>query len=1845
MKKSTLLLLIGTVLIIILAIIFGRPKSKKEYNTQNPEIHNYISSYSSGIISSKSSIKVRLVDDIDSAKAATVITGNLFSFEPTIDGEARWIDSRTIEFIPNEKLPSGEFYNVELKLSKLIDVPASFKDFKFAFQIIKQNLELSFDKISNYNSKDLKWQIVEGAVLAADVIEIADLEEAFSANLNNEKFAIKFRNTSSPKIYEFRIDSVPRTDEDAMLYINCIGNNLGFDQNNTFNFAIPDINNFKIIQAKVTQQPNQYLSIIFSDPIDLEQSIKGFALIDNKNVKITIEGNTLKVFPLRRLIGNHKLTVFKGIKNSIGIKTKEDKEINIQFDEIKPNVELLGKGVIFPNSEGVNFPFRAVNLRAVDVKIIRIYEDNIAQFFQVNHFDQSREIERVGRVVYKKSIDLKSKEAIDYGVWNTFALQLDKLIETTPGAIYRVIISFNRSQSLYHCIDADSVDLEMKSTDNDNWNEDNSDEYSSWDYFEDNYSSYNYQDRNNPCKDSYYRYKNVARNVFASDLGIIAKEGNDKVLHIAITELSTTIPMESVSVKVMNFQQQQIAEGVTDSQGLLELNVRSKAYFLIANKNKQYGYMRLDNNSSLSLSKFDVSGSVIQKGIKGFIYGERGVWRPGDTLFLGFILQEKSGMLSDNQPIKFELINPNGQIVKSATKNKSVGGIYTFITKTDQEDITGNYTLRVRFGGAIFTKRLRIETFKPNRLKINFDFGKEEISIADKNLSAKLYAKWLHGAIAKNLKADVNVIFTARKTTFKGYGDYNFDDPTKSFSSQEQMVFEGKLDDQGNAKVAISLDPNEDAPGMLKAHFKTRVFEEGGGFSIDKFSIPYSPYSTYVGVKLPKGDKTRGMLLTDIDHKIEVAAVNSIGKAVDTKVKVEVYKIEWSWWWQKNGGDNLAKYVGSSYYQPLSTSVINTKKGFGSATLNIKYPDWGRYLVRVSDENGEHSTAKVVYIDWPGWAGRATKDNPGGASMLSFTTDKTDYNVGEDVKLSFPSSKGGRALVSVENGSKVISTFWVDAEDKTTNFTFTANSDMSPNVYVNITLIQPHNFTKNDLPIRLYGIVPIRVTDPNTKLYPKIKMAEVLRPNQKVDIEVSEDNGKAMSYTIAVVDEGILDVTRFKTPDPWSNFNAREALGVRSWDMYEYVMGAYAGEISGLLEIGGDGDLINKGTKKANRFKPVVKFLGPFTLEAGAKNINSFIMPQYVGSVRTMVIAVADNAYGNTDETTVVKEDLMVLATMPRVVGPTEKVVLPVTVFSMDKSIKNVSIEIKTNDLLIIDGAKSKKIKFRKIGDKVVNFDLLVASKIGIATVEVIAKSGSNIAKYEIELDVRNPNPAIVEVSENIINNNKSWKTNLNKIGIDGTNSAYIEISSIPSIDLENRLQYLIKYPHGCIEQTTSSVFPQLFLSDFVKLDAGKKNRIRSNITQALNKFISFQNADGSFSYWPGKTDANDWGTSYAGHFMIEAKNKAYVLPSGMLNKWVNYQKNKANNWRESDSYSNSLLQAYRLYTLAIANKAEMGAMNRLKENTKLSTQAKWRLAAAYARAGYKDIAKEILMNTNAEIVKTQYQSSSYGSNIRDKAMILETMLLLDMNVESVRLLKEISKRLNSGEWMSTQTTAYSLVAISKYISKNSVGSSISYSVKFNNAKALKQETLKPISKIDFKNIQENNSIEIINDGNNVLFAKLVSKGVPAIGENKGAQNNLNISVKYYSLDGKKIDPKNIIQGTDFKVEVTLFNPGMRGDYKDMALSQIFPSGWEIHNTRMDDMESSHTKSTPDYMDIRDDRVYYYFDLNKGKSKTFVSILNASFIGKFYLPSVYCESMYDNSISASTEGIWVDVVE
>lgn len=1806
------------------------------------DYQDYISEVSQGIISARSDVRVILNQPISTWKKGDELRSNLLRVSPNVKGKVVVLDERTIAFVPEKRFSPHTEYTFTLELGEIITkVPQKLKRLTFGIKTLEQQFNIYTNALQSYSKE---WQYLNGTLRSSDILNLEDAKQLVSVRQNGKLVSLKFdQGTKLGNLFSFKIDSIRRYENDSDLEIAWDGAKLQIQGSGQNLIKIPGKNNFTVLEAVVEAGENPVVLVNFSDPIQKWQNFKGLVVLEGaESPKYAVDGNTLNIYPSQELKGSVKLEVFEGIASVDGYKLKSKFEERIAFELLKPQVRMLSSGSILPSSNNLKINFETVGLKAIDVAVYKIYQDNILQFLQENDLNGSSNLKSVARPIATKKIVLDNNLSNSTAKWTAHALDLKALITPEVGAIYRVEFNFGPNESAYSC---ESNNFDPEGSTNENFDE--AEENSSWDGVENYYDDYYYYDydwneRENPCHKSYYYDKKVGTNILASDIGVTVKKGANNSYFVAVNDILTTNPIPGAKVTFFNFQQQPVGSVVTDSDGTSIYDSQKLAYFAIAENNGQKTYIKLNDGNSLSVSKFNVSGVELQKGLKGFIFGERGVWRPGDNIFLSFILNDKANELPDNHPVKLELLDPYNKIVHREIKTSGLNNFYRFDLKTDENAPTGNWVAKISVGGASFNKTIKIETIKPNRLKIKTDFA-SEILDGDKPIEGYMQINWLHGAVAKNLKADISAKFNAQTTTFKNFPGYIFDDPTRNFSTEDQVVFNGKINEEGKANFTIKPQLKGQAPGMLNAAFITKVYENGGDFSTDVFTKTYSPYGTYIGLNTPKGDKTRGMLLTDTPHTFEVVSVDENGNPKSVKnLNITVHKVEWRWWWDTSN-DNLSNFSSSEYREKIFEEIINTdSKGKGNFKLELKYPDWGRYLVRVEDPNGGHSTGKTIYIDWPGWAGKSRKGDPSAASMLVFSTDKEKYNVGEKALVTFPSSENGRALVTVENGTEVLESLWVETTKGETKFQFPIKDLYTPNVYIHISLLQPHATTLNDSPIRLYGVVPISVEDPASRIQPVIEMPQVLRPEETITLKVNEKQGKAMTYSIALVDDGLLDLTRFKTPDPWGTFYAHEALGVKTWDVYDEIIGAFGGRIDQVFAIGGDGELAGAKNKKANRFEPMVIYLGPFSLKDGETQSHKIKIPKYIGSVRTMVVAEnpEKEAYGMAEKTTPVRKPLMVLASLPRKITPGEKVTLPVTVFAMEKKVKNVSIKLKQDSSFKIVGEATQNVTFENPDEKMVYFNLEVANFKGIGKVMVEASGGGETASFEIPIDVVNPNPQTSEIIDVVLNANESKTIDLQTFGIAGSNSAQVEFSTLPPMNFSGRMQYLIQYPHGCVEQTTSAAFPQLYLTDIFDLDGNQKSKIQQNIEGAIKGLGRFQNPSGGFSYWQGQNNSDDWGTSYAGHFLLEAEKKGYILPIGFKSGWVKYQQNAAKQWRAGNSFSD-LAQAYRLYVLALSGNADVASMNRLRETKEVSNEAKFRLAATYGLIGQANVASQILNGAKLNFNDDKYNYETYGSSARNRAMALETFVLLKDKVKAQEMAKSVAGALNEKQWMSTQSTAYSLLAMAKFAEMVG-GKGIKASILVN-GKTDKISTGKTLAnrQIGIKN--GSNRISLKNEEGNTLYVSVVNNGILPVGDEKEVQRNLKVAMAFKGRDGTALDIAEMGQGTDFVAEVILTNT-TSNEIKNVALTEIFPSGWEIVNTRFTDFgEFADNEVT--HTDIRDDRTNFYFDMKKNETKTFRVLLSASYLGRYYLPGIQAEAMYDKDYIVRTRGQWVQVTQ
>jgi uncharacterized protein YfaS (alpha-2-macroglobulin family) len=625
-----------------------------------------------------------------------------------------------------------------------------------------------------------------------------------------------------------------------------------------------------------------------------------------------------------------------------------------------------------------------------------------------------------------------------------------------------------------------------------------------------------------------------------------------------------------------------------------------------------------------------------------------------------------------------------------------------------------------------------------------------------------------------------------------------------------------------------------------------------------------------------------------------------------------------------------------------------------------------------------------------------------------------------------------------------------------------------------------------------------------------------------------------------------------------------------------------------------------------------------------------------------MIIAGNDRAFGSADKSIRVIDPLMVLVTAPRVISPGEKAALPVTTFVQKKGISRVNLKVGTNDLLSVEES-SKSISVTQEQENNSEFTFTAGEKTGTGRIKVTAEGGGENAECELALEVRSPNPTETRNQLAIIKPGEKWDISFTPFGIEGSNSAAIELSMLPSVNLEKRLEYLINYPYGCSEQIISAAFPQLLLKDMTGNDPSITAEASKNIRSALSLITSRQMADGGIAIWPGSQQPDNWITSYAGHFMTEAERTGFPVSPGFRQKWIAYQKKEAREWRYDPKFiATSNDQAYRLFSLSLAKEPDKGAMNRLREADSLPQLAKWLLAAAFITSGRPEAANDII-DMREIVTEERFAYFNYGSILRDRAVILYTLTLLRNEEAALPVLKEICDELSNNSWYNTQSVSWGLFAYMKWAAMlpvNKGQAKASLTLNGNKTENTIQSN-KMVSEA-IKLIKGTNRLTVENTSAEPIYANLTLKGIARMSDQSNEEKGMSMKIRYVTTEMEQVNPVSLEQGTDFMMIVSVTNNTF-SKVTNIALNQMIPSGWEILNTRMYETDYGVKESSYDYRDIRDDRVHTFFSLNSGETKNFVIVLNASYKGEYYHPSVICEAMYTNNFYSRHPGMKVTV--
>ncbi len=1165
--------------------------------------------------------------------------------------------------------------------------------------------------------------------------------------------------------------------------------------------------------------------------------------------------------------------------------------------------------------------------------------------------------------------------------------------------------------------------------------------------------------------------------------------------------------------------------------------------------------------------------------------------------------------------------------------------------------MTGNYKLELSVPGSkqiLGQANIAVEDFVPPQIKVQVDSAQERIT---KEFKYEVAARHLFGSPASGLSVSSRIQLLPAIFMPDGWDGYIFDNPENNFNNVNKKAGVGKLDITGNYSFKYKIPPKLKPESALKIVAGVTVKEMSGRAVSSYVSRMVDIYSHYVGIKREHcGD----IIKIGDTQTIGLAALLPDGKIAEevSSLNIELSRIEWSSVLKKHS-DKTYSYQSERRLISLSKKKINTENGV--ASYSFKMESEGQYLLTVTSTVKGGSSASIQFYagspddEWQSWS----LDKPGHVELLF---DKTSYKVGDTATLLVKSPFAGKALLTVESDHVIVSRVF-DMDSNTAEVEVPISLKLLPNVYCTVNVIREAKPEKIWRAHRAVGAVALSVELPEKCLNVKIDAPEEVRPKTSFSTTVQvtdiDGNGVESELTVAAVDEGICMLTAFKTPDPLKYLMRKRRLGVEQYDLYNLLMPELFDTLRGAASTpGGDAAMALRARLNpidAKRFKPVALWKKSVMTDTNGNAQFTFDIPEFSGELRLMVVAVGKKATGSASLPVKVKRKVVVLSSLPRFMAPGDNAVMPITIFNGTDKSQNTKITINCEGPLSIENNNVESV-IDKSGNKQFEFKLSALNRVGKGIVEINVDAGEEQYSEKFEIAVRPASGRSVKSDVGAVKAGESIVIELPTNYMPSTVENRLVCSGQATAKLNEALDYLLRYPHGCLEQTVSGSFPLLYLADLIEIirpGSMTQGDVSQYVQAGIYRVLSMQQSNGSFSYWPNYRSTYQWGTVYAVNFLLEAKKAGYSVPPEQLKAAVNYlKKDLAKSIQRNISSNNGLLssemrrRSYICYILALSGKPEHGWMARLQEQKWADTATQINLAASLAVSGKRQQAAEILRQLGvSKVAAVERQTyGSLNSTVRNCAMMLNVWLDINPADPVVsQLVNQLGKMQTNGGWYTTQDNAMALMALGKY-SNLTAGQQKPFTAEIswqqNGQITTRKFTDKDNLNLSSKDIPAGAKITIKNSGPGILYFNWRSAGVPVDGLSVADNRQMSISRKLLDISGNEIKDNNFTQGDLLVVKITIDT--FRERLRNLAIEDLLPAGFEVENANLKTSQlvpwlKKKKTITPQHIDIRDDRVVLFIDNIRGINRYYY-VVRAVTRGEFIYPAISGECMYDPAV-------------
>ena len=1299
--------------------------------------------------------------------------------------------------------------------------------------------------------------------------------------------------------------------------------------------------------------------------------------------------------------------------------------------------------------------------------------------------------------------------------------------------------------------------------------------------------------------------------IYKSDLGISTKVSSNQ-LFLSLRSLASSESIAGAEIYLYSKKNKLITSGKTNMDGIFIKEYKNlidaQPKLIIAKKNNQINFLDLDE----AISDYDILKDYSVKTndeYKALVFMERTLLRPNDKVNMLITVKDKSFKSLKDKNIYLKILDPKSKVISEDTlKLNNVGAVeYQYTSYNDNK--TGKYRLIAYLGDEqIGSKEFYVEAFIPEKIEVNIESSKDKILVTD-NIDFTIKSKYLIGVPAKNLKYNFEAV--VRPSSYKSVKFKNFifsDQLNEQKNLISQNINEsGTLNEIGAYYYNIKIPIDKTSYSALDTSLLATVFDDGRPVRKYK-SLTIFPYNEVVGVK----KLFTGNMKARSTGKFKSIIIDPLNdKEVNTtqKLNVKIFKKFWH------------------YYAEDEIREIESFEVSSDEDIEFTPNKGGQYYMSISTENGQTSTLDF-YVSW--WGNEPSNLKDKSSYKVALKTNKEVYQHGDTISLDLKSPITGTLLLTIEEDG-IVDYMVFNLHSNTSNFDFVMPKEIKKGAYIKAHVVRSTKDSDEIFPYRVIGSTFIKKDNSKFNSNATITLKKLHSSKDEIRVKIKASQSKSSYAVVSLVDKGILNIIDEKNTDAFDFYDKQEKSKVSLYDLYSNLQQHI------LLQsqsVSGDG--IAKKRKKFNspdaineRVKPVSFWSEIVKLDENNEAEVSFKTTNFNGKLRAQVLVVDDTTISSDTKYTIIKDDIVIKPTLPRFFTQDDKVLIPLRLMNTTSSQKDVKLEIvttknlfsRTNEKTISIDAKSSFIEGIQIE----------ALKPGLSKILFKVSVDNNEFLNETSIYVKDKHDYKVISEFGILDENS--KANIQVITEDMKSyntpvKVYLSIDNTPFASLSKSYKYLIGYPYGCAEQTSSKVLAMLVSKKFIDKDDKTSFALREKyIKEGINKLVSMQKNSGEFSYWPGRGYVNYYSSFYTMYVLQLTKDFGFDVPEIILSKAL-----KAN-WRNFNSNLSGLD-----FFMAYADEKTANKLYDNKEygNTLTSYVA---LAAAMKRVGNIEESKKLIDEANKvyhtyDRDRVRSYRGSFYSPIKDFASSLFLYKkFINKNLEDIfskELIRTILTYIKSDKLYSTQDKAFAMLAVSTYYQNiDTSKSKVNVIATYNNE-------LENIDKKLFKEIvlDKSDSIGLKNSGSIVHYTVDINKPVDLPVNNLDSNTNAPIVIKsnYVDENGKLIDVNNIELGQKLYIEVELSS---NKRIENVAVTIKIPAGFEILNKRLfkDGNHQLKTESySPDYEDYRDDRFLTFLTTNITTTKFNIPV-SAVTKGTFTNPASYIEAMYDSRIN------------